>query len=126
MPSPKILTDVRIRSLKIRLKFDGSECENHSYRAQSIAKMMVISLAGIFTADITNSMVTRPAEGIEAAPTEATVAVKLERFDALSHDEDKKKNKSLPHDHQLTNGQTSAHQLGKKYGRDRLVQCRSI
>lgn len=38
---------------------------------------MVISLAGIFTADMTRSMVTKPADGIDAAPIEATVAVKL-------------------------------------------------
>jgi hypothetical protein len=48
-----------------------------TYKAQSIAKIIVISFAGIFTADITNSIVTRPAEGIDAAPIEATVAVKL-------------------------------------------------
>jgi hypothetical protein len=39
--------------------------------------MIVISFAGIFTADITKSIVTRPADGIDAAPIEATVAVKL-------------------------------------------------
>ena len=39
--------------------------------------MIVISLAGISTADMTKSIVTRPAEGIDAAPIEATVAVKL-------------------------------------------------
>jgi len=51
----------------------------YTYKAQSIAKMIVISFAGIFTADITKSIVTRPADGIDAAPTEATVAVKLFR-----------------------------------------------
>lgn len=48
-----------------------------TYKAQSIANIIVISFAGIFTADITKSIVTRPADGIDAAPTEATVAVKL-------------------------------------------------
>lgn len=45
--------------------------------------MMVISFAGIFTADITKSMVTKPADGIDAAPIEATVAVKLIEKDFL-------------------------------------------
>ena len=53
---------------------NNSQC---TYKAQSIAKMIVISFAGMFTADMTRSIVTRPAEGIDAAPTEATVAVKL-------------------------------------------------
>jgi len=48
-----------------------------NYKAQSMANMIVISLAGMFTADITRSIVTRPAEGIDAAPIDATVAVKL-------------------------------------------------
>jgi hypothetical protein len=39
--------------------------------------MIVISFAGMLTADITKSIVTRPADGIDAAPIEATVAVKL-------------------------------------------------
>jgi len=57
-----------------------------TYKAQSIANIIVISFAGIFTADITKSIVTRPAEGIDAAPIEATVAVKLfhKSFDNLS------------------------------------------
>lgn len=42
-----------------------------------MANIIVISCAGILTADITKSIVTRPADGIDAAPTEATVAVKL-------------------------------------------------
>ena len=49
-----------------------------------MAKMMVISFAGIFTADITKSIVTRPADGIEAAPTDATVAVKLIKKESVS------------------------------------------
>ena len=40
--------------------------------------MIVISFAGMFTADMTKSIVTKPADGIDAAPIEATVAVKLD------------------------------------------------
>lgn len=46
---------------------------------------MVISFAGIFTADITSSIVTRPADGIDAAPTDATVAVKLKKQINVQH-----------------------------------------
>ncbi len=75
IPSPNILTDVRTRSLKWKNQNDINII--FTYKAQSIAKMIVISFAGILTADITRSIVTRPADGIDAAPTEATVAVKL-------------------------------------------------
>jgi len=56
-----------------------------TYKAQSIAKIIVISFAGIFTADITKSIVTRPADGIDAAPTEATVAVKLYIYNNINY-----------------------------------------
>ena len=56
-----------------------------TYNAQSIAKIIVISFAGIFTADMTRSIVTRPAEGIDAAPIEATVAVKLDEKKTEGH-----------------------------------------
>lgn len=78
MPSPRILTDVRIRSLENKqTKILVQISYSNNYKAQSMANMIVISLAGMFTADITKSIVTRPAEGIDAAPTDATVAVKL-------------------------------------------------
>jgi hypothetical protein len=90
-----------------------------------MAKIMVISFAGMFTADITKSMVTKPADGIEAAPTEATVAVKLIREDrpecVFSPS-----NRHSPDDNQLTNAELSTHQLSQKNRRDSFVQSRSI
>lgn len=95
-----------------------------TYKAQSIAKIMVISFAGMFTADITKSMVTRPADGIEAAPTEATVAVKLIREDRTQRFVPS--NRHSPDDNQLANAELSTHQLSQENGSDSFVQSRSI
>ena len=98
--SNPITQDVNRGANSISAKEDISERRKgndgqSTYKAQSMAKIIVISFAGMFTADMTRSMVTRPAEGIDAAPTEATVAVKL-RIDVLLCPE---KLACLPHDH---------------------------
>ena len=96
-----------------------------TYKAQSMAKMMVISFAGIFTADMTKSMVTRPADGIEAAPTEATVAVKLIPEDPRIASDFPPRRHS-PDDDQLPDAKFHAHQLSQKNRSDRFVQRRSV
>ena len=90
--SPITLIEVRIRSLRqnktyVRQKFNfgisrretwaGNEKLNDTYKNQSTAMIIEISCVGNPTAVRTRSRVTRPAEGIEAAPMEAAVAVKL-------------------------------------------------
>ena len=50
-----------------------------TYMNQSIAQSNPTSPRGRFTACKTISMVTRPADGIAAAPTDAATAVKLWR-----------------------------------------------
>ncbi len=59
------------KSILYRLKNPGS------YRSQSTATINVISSIGSPTEVNTIIIVTRPAEGIAAAPTLASVAVKL-------------------------------------------------
>jgi len=55
-----------------------------THKSQSTAIIKVTSDAGNPTAVKTISIVTRPAEGIVAAPTEAKVAVKLKRKKILN------------------------------------------
>lgn len=52
---------------------------SQTHNSQSTARILTTSSGGRPTDPNTNIMVTNPAWGIEAAPTEASVAVKLER-----------------------------------------------
>lgn len=88
-----------------------------------MAKMMVISFAGMFTADMTSSMVTRPADGIDAAPIEATVAVKLL---ASAFDTPPRLRVALPDNNQLAYAQLPAHQLREEHRRHCFVQRRAV
>lgn len=54
-----------------------SEFQSQTYRNQSTATIIVISSVGRPIAVKTSSMVTSPADGTEAAPILAAVAVKL-------------------------------------------------
>ena len=56
-----------------------------TYRSQSTATMSEMSCVGSPTAVSTSNMVIRPALGTEAAPTDARVAVKLQRYSNMSH-----------------------------------------
>ena len=58
--------------------------EYDTYRNQSTATMRAMSSAGRPTACKTSIIVTKPADGIPAAPMDATVAVKLKENKVLN------------------------------------------
>lgn len=58
-------------------KYKFTKANRDTHNNQSTAIISEISFVGRPTAVNTSSIVTRPADGTEAAPTEASVAVKL-------------------------------------------------